>query len=64
MLNVVQLHDCSNHSLKVGTIVRDNLLGYPISKNDVILYESNHMLGFYHGVKAHFHPLGEVVNCH
>ena len=46
MLNVVQFHDCSNLSLKVGNIIEDNLLGYPISTNDVILYESSHMLGF------------------
>ena len=62
MLNVVQFYDCSNLSLKVGTIIGDNLLGYPILANDVILYEFSHMLVF--GVGDRFHPLGEVVNCH
>ena len=46
MLNVVQFHDCSNLSLKVRTIIGDDLLGFPIPTNDVILYESSHMLGF------------------
>ena len=46
MLNVVQFHDYSIISLKVGTIVGDNLLGYHIMKNDIILYESSHVLGF------------------
>ena len=39
MLNVVQFHDCSNLSLKVGAIIQNDLLGYPISADDVILYE-------------------------
>ena len=64
MLNVVQFHDCCNLSLKVevGTIIGDNLLGYPILANDVILYEFSHMLVF--GVGDRFHPLSEVINCH
>ena len=45
MLNIVKFHDCSNISLKVRTIIEDDPLGYPILTNDVIFYESNHMLG-------------------
>ena len=64
MLNFVQLHDPSNLSLKVGAIIYDDLLSYPISANDVIHYEARHMLGFQYGVGGRFHPLGEVVHCH
>ena len=46
MLNDVQFHDCVNLSLKVQTIIKDDLLEYPIPTNDVILYESSHMFGF------------------
>ena len=46
MLNVVQLQDPSDLSLKVGTIVRDNLLQHSKLANDVVLYELGHMLGF------------------
>ena len=46
MLNFVQLYDPSNLSLKVGAIIWDDLLSYPVPANDVILYESSHMLGF------------------
>ena len=64
MLNVVEFHDLSNLSFKMGTTIRDNLLGYPMLTNDVILYKSSHILGFEHEVGGRFHSLGKVVNCH
>ena len=64
MLNFVQLHDPSNLSLKVGAIIWNDLLSYAVPANDVILYESSHMLGFQYGVGGHFHPFGEIVNRH
>ena len=64
MLNVVQFHDPSNLSLKVRTIVGDDLLRYPKSANDVILYESGHMFGFQYRVGSYLYPLSEIVNCH
>ena len=64
MLNVVQLQNPLNLPLEVGAIIRDDLLGYPISADNVILYELSHVLGFQHGVRGCFHPLGEVVDCH
>ena len=63
MLNVLQFHDCFNLSLKVKTIIEDDLLGYPIPI-EVILYESSHALCFWHEVRGHFHLLDEVVNRH
>ena len=64
IINVIQLHNPSNLPLEVGYIIRNDLLGYPISVDDVILYEPSHMLGFQHGVGGYFHLLGEVVNYH
>ena len=64
MLNVVQLHDPSNLSLKMGTIVEYDLLWYPEPTNDVVLHELSHMLGFYNGVEDGFYLLGKVVGCH
>ena len=46
MLNVVQLHDHLNLSLKVGAIIWDDLLWNLVSTNDVILYELSHMFFF------------------
>ena len=63
MLNVVQFHDPSNLSLEVGTIIRDNLLQHSKLADDVVLYESEHMLGFQYGVGGCLYPLGEIINC-
>ena len=62
MLNVVQLHDLSNFPFKVGTIIQDDLLWYSKLVNNVVLYESGHMLGFQYRVGGCLYPLGEVVN--
>ena len=64
MLNVVQLQDPSDHSLEVGIIVGDDLLWYSKPADDVVLYESGHMLGFQYKVGGYLYPLGEVVNRH
>ena len=64
MLNVVQLQDPSDHSLEVGIIVGDDLLWYSKPADDVVLYESGHMLGFQYKVGSYLYPLGEVVNRH
>ena len=45
MLNVLRFHDFFNLSLKMKTIIGDDLLGYPIL-TEVILYESSHVLCF------------------
>ena len=64
MLNVIQFHDPSDISLEVGTIVRDDLLWYSKLADDVVFYESGHMLGFQYKVGGYLYPLGEVVNHH
>ena len=48
----------------MGAIIQNDLLRFPISTDDVILYELSHVLGFRHRVGGHFHPLGEVVDYH
>ena len=62
MLNVVQLRNLSNFSLKVGTIVRDDLLWYSKPINDIILYKSGHMFGLQYGIRSYLYLLGEVVH--
>ena len=64
MLNVVQLQDPSDHSLELGIIVGDDLLWYSKLVDDVVLYESSHMLGFQYKVRGCLYPLGKVVNRH
>ena len=54
MLNVVQLHNPLNLPLEVGAIIQNDLLEYPISANDVVLYELSHMLSFQHKVGGRF----------
>ena len=51
-------------TLKMEAIIWDNFLWYPVSANDIILYEPSHMLGFWYRVGGRLHPLGEVVNFH
>ena len=57
-----KLHDPSDFSLKVGTVVRDNLLQYSKPTNDVVFYELGHMFGLLYGIGSCLYPLGEVVN--
>ena len=63
MLNIVQLHDLSDLPLKVGTIVKNNLLQYFELANDVVLYELGRMFGLQYGIGSCLYPLGEVINC-
>ena len=56
-----KLHDPSDFSLKVGTVVRDNLLQYSKPTNDVVFYELGHMFGLLYGIGSCLYPLGEVV---
>ena len=62
MLNVVQLHDPSDLSLKVGAIVKVDILWYSKQENDIVLYELGHMLGLQNGIGSYFYLFGEVVN--
>ena len=64
VLNVIQLHDPLNLPLKVGTIIRNDLLGHPKPAYDVVLQEPSHMLSLQYRVGGCLHPFGEIVNCH
>ena len=63
MLDLMQFYDLSDFSFRVRPIVEDDLLRYSKSTDDVVFYNSGHMLGSQHKIGGSFYILNEVVNC-
>ena len=63
MLNLVKLYDLPDFPFKMKPIIGDDFLWYSKSTDDVVLYESGHMLGFQNRIGGAFYLFSKVVNC-
>ena len=62
MNDLVFLQEFFSFLLKVLTVVRNDLMRYPISVDNVELYELRHLFGIQNFERSCFHPLGEVID--